>query len=352
MAVKVGIPIPDGDTTKLSRSADVWNTLATNATVTGTPGELERAAAMFEQITSPDANFIDEDLRELKTAASDLAGAYGELAQSCRDQKKAHDDMRADLEQLVKDLAIELATEVAVDLALSVLASCVSFGVGASAVAAKAAVKVAKIIDKFADLLKRAVQAAKLRAAVKIERVTAKTKQSIQRIKDLKDKLVEKLKNWRKNGQGRQTGGELRRPRNDADFEYEWADSAYDTIRRGDADIDDIARNTEKYGFSRSDIEQIKNHVFKEEHLLDSYDAGTMGRFESNPRMAEAWQRLQAGNPHSADVDLLRHELYESNYMRAHGPSYKNAHQAAIDAGLRWDPEAAAKDGLGYQWSN
>ncbi|WP_225727124.1 MULTISPECIES: hypothetical protein [unclassified Nocardia] len=194
LAVKVGIPIPDGDTTKLSHSGDVWNSLANNATVTATPGELERAAALFEQVTSPDANFIDEDLRELKTAASDLSGAYGELAQACRDQKKAHDDMRADLEQLVKDLATERATEVVVDLTLSVLASCISFGVGASAVAAKAAVKVAKIIEKFADLIKKAVQAAKIRAAVKIERATAKTKETIQRIKELGTKLVEKFK--------------------------------------------------------------------------------------------------------------------------------------------------------------
>ncbi|WP_433197392.1 hypothetical protein ACQP1G_00900 [Nocardia sp. CA-107356] len=194
LAVKVGIPIPDGDTTKLSHSGDVWNNLATNGTVTATPGEIERAAALFEQVTSPDANFIDEDLRELKTAAGDLAGAYGELAQACRDQKKAHDDMRDELVQLVKDLAVELATEVAVDLVFAAVTSCVSFGVGAAAVAAKTAVKVAKIIDKFADLIKRAVQAAKLRAAVKIERATTKTKESIQRIKELSTKLVEKLK--------------------------------------------------------------------------------------------------------------------------------------------------------------
>ncbi|MFX0577600.1 hypothetical protein [Nocardia nepalensis] len=69
--MKVGIPIPDGDTTKLSHSGDVWNNLATNGTVTATPGELERATALFEQVTSADANLIDEDLRELKTALAD-----------------------------------------------------------------------------------------------------------------------------------------------------------------------------------------------------------------------------------------------------------------------------------------
>ncbi|MBL1079314.1 hypothetical protein JK358_33405 [Nocardia sp. 2] len=195
LAAKVGIPIPDGDTAKLNRATELWNAMATHASVTAVATELERAAAMFEQVTSPDANFIDEDLRELKTAASDLAGAYGEMSQSCSDQKTAHDDLRKDLEQLLRDLAAEIAIEVAVNLAISVLVSCVSFGVGAAAVAAKTAASVAKIIDKFADLIKKATQAAKLRTAVEVKRITTKTKETIQRVKDLSTKLVEKLRN-------------------------------------------------------------------------------------------------------------------------------------------------------------
>ncbi|MFF5037455.1 hypothetical protein [Nocardia salmonicida] len=191
LAAKVGIPIPDGDTTKLSHSGDVWHNLANNASVTLAPGELEQAAALFGHVTSPDANFIDEDLRELKTAASDLGAAYGELAQACRDQKQAHDDLRVQLRQLCEDLANEIAVEVAVSLALTVVASAVSFGVGAAAVAAKTAVAVARIIDKFADLIKIAVRAAKLRTVVAVERATAKTKESI---KDLTTTLVKKLK--------------------------------------------------------------------------------------------------------------------------------------------------------------
>ncbi|QLY30032.1 hypothetical protein [Nocardia huaxiensis] len=194
LATKVGIPIPDGDTVKLSHSGDVWNSLATNASVTSAAGELERAAAMFEQITSPDANFIDEDLRELKGACDDLAGAYGEMAQACRDQKQAHDDLRTELKNLLDQLAKEIATEVAVSLALSVAASVVSFGVGAAAVAAKTAVAVAKIIDKFVDLIRIAVKAAKLKTAVTVTRLNAARKAAVQRIKDLTTKLVEKLK--------------------------------------------------------------------------------------------------------------------------------------------------------------
>jgi len=52
-------------------------------------------------------------------------------------------------------------------------------------------------------------------------------------------------------------------------------------------------------------------------------------------------------NPHPADIDLLRHEKFESDYMASTGdPSYGRAHDATNDAGYTWDPEAAARDGV------
>ncbi|TNM32157.1 WXG100 family type VII secretion target [Streptomyces sedi] len=152
---------------------------------------------------------------------------------------------------------------------------------------------------------------------------------------------------------GRQTGGEVRPWRSEEDFDNAWADEAYDSIRATD-DVDGIAANVAEYGFTRDEIAQIKSHVFEEDHLLDYYvDYGVpaeVARFESNPRMAEAWQRLQQGTPHPEDITLLRHELYESNYMRDTGnPSYNEAHRATVEAGLGWDGEAPSRDGLGFQ---
>jgi hypothetical protein len=179
------------------------------------------------------------------------------------------------------------------------------------------------------------------------------------KIGELLEKLKELLGRLGRNGHGkgggaedmvRQTGGELRRPRNDFDFEFEWADRAYDRIRAGDDDIPAIAEAARPYGFTPDDIATVKNHVFRDEHLLDSYGEGTVARFDANARMAEAWHRLADGNPHPADIDLLRHERYEAQFMRTSGdPSYQRAHAATIDAGYTWDPEAAARDGVGYQ---
>jgi uncharacterized protein YukE len=147
-----------------------------------------------------------------------------------------------------------------------------------------------------------------------------------------------------------QTGGELRRPRGDIDFEEEWAERAYETFRNSDDELPGIIATAGEYGFSADDITQIKNHVFRDEHLLDRYGDSTVARFDANPRMAEAWQRLAEGDPHPADIDLLRHERFESDHMASTGdPSYGRAHDATNDAGYTWDPEAAARDGVGYQ---
>ncbi|MCE7082314.1 hypothetical protein LZF96_19740 [Streptomyces sp. ST2-7A] len=144
-----------------------------------------------------------------------------------------------------------------------------------------------------------------------------------------------------------QSGGEIRRVRNDIDFETEWADAAYDQIRKAD-DVGAVATTAQRHGFTPDQVRQIKKHLFEDEHLLDSYGEARVGKFDSNPRIAEAWVRLRNGNPHSSDIDLLRHELYESNHMRETGSnSYKEAHQATLDAGHTWDPEAASRDGFG-----
>ncbi|MFJ2137072.1 DUF6531 domain-containing protein [Streptomyces sp. NPDC087228] len=140
-------------------------------------------------------------------------------------------------------------------------------------------------------------------------------------------------------------GSSFRRPRSEMDFELEWADHAYDAIR-ADAQLGRVAQTAASHGYSAADINQIYNHLFVESHQLD---AGML-RFDANPRIARAWERLQNGNPHPSDFDLLAHELYESNWMRQHGDqNYRRAHQATLDAGRTWDEHAPAADGIGFR---
>jgi hypothetical protein len=108
------------------------------------------------------------------------------------------------------------------------------------------------------------------------------------------------------------------------------ADRAYAHIRSSGTDVATIAENT---GIKVANIQKVKDHLFTNEHLLDRYEAlgipGEMRRFDSNMDIANAWKRLEAGTFDAADMQLLRHETAEAWYMRKHGPSYNNSHNAA-----------------------
>ncbi|GAB2597888.1 hypothetical protein Aab01nite_73630 [Paractinoplanes abujensis] len=150
----------------------------------------------------------------------------------------------------------------------------------------------------------------------------------------------------------RATGGEMRPPLHELDFEFTWAERSYERIRTATDDVGQVATTAARYGFSEADVRQVKNHVFLEEHVLDLYDdvPAEVARFGSNPRIAEAWERLRTGNPHPEDIVWLNHERYEAQYMIETGdPSYRRAHNATLEAGHEWHPEAAAADGFGYQ---
>lgn len=108
---------------------------------------------------------------------------------------------------------------------------------------------------------------------------------------------------------------------------FEWADDAYVAFRGDDRDIDDIDDigavlaqypRTDGTHFTRDEVRQIKNHLFREEHPILDYDGGIANRrYAADPDIAEAWIRLRAGSPHPADLVLLGHELAESNSQRS-----------------------------------
>ncbi len=149
------------------------------------------------------------------------------------------------------------------------------------------------------------------------------------------------------------SGGAVR-PRDDF-AAFEWAEDAYDHFRRDDGDIDDIARTlgehprTDGSHFTRDDVEQIKNHLFREEHPIIDYDGNLIRRrFDADPAIAEAWIRLRAGHPLPADIVLLEHELAESTYLRADpGSTYQDAH-AHANLDHHWSNDIPPRTGERY----
>lgn len=84
------------------------------------------------------------------------------------------------------------------------------------------------------------------------------------------------------------------------------ADMYYEEIRHMNTDIQKIADNT---GFTRSQIQIVKNYLFNDEHEI----YGELKRFDPNFAIAESWRRLAFDpkniKPH--DLTLLNHEIME-----------------------------------------
>jgi hypothetical protein len=175
---QVGVPVPDGDTDKVSKAADAWDRLATVYQTQTIAEGLEVDARTFRDTHSPEVEYIVRDLGELRDAMTSVADGCAELSQSCKDYKSALDDLRTQLEGILTDRAIELAVTAAIGIA----ASFVSFGAGAVAGTAKAV----QSITKFARIISEAVGAWKISkniaSGVKKARDIAGLRAKLQRI--------------------------------------------------------------------------------------------------------------------------------------------------------------------------
>jgi hypothetical protein len=110
----------------------------------------------------------------------------------------------------------------------------------------------------------------------------------------------------------------------------EYAPNAYDAIR-GANDVADIARHA---GWSEARIDRIKNHLFIQEHRLEA----RIGRFDPDPDIADAWERLRRGEHNEEDLRLLEHEYFESRFEGIFRTDARTAHEATIRSGRTWNP--------------
>jgi hypothetical protein len=178
---QVGVPVPDGDTGKVSTAADAWDRLATVYQTKTIAEGLEVDARAFRDTHSPEVEYLARDLEELRAATSSVLDGCAELAQSCKDYESALSELRAQLEGILHDLEVELAVTAAVAIA----ASFVCFGASAIAGTAKAA----QSITKFAGIIADAVAAWKLSKniskGVKRAYDIAGLREKLQRLKNL-----------------------------------------------------------------------------------------------------------------------------------------------------------------------
>ncbi|HDR3494217.1 TPA: pre-toxin TG domain-containing protein [Bacillus wiedmannii] len=105
----------------------------------------------------------------------------------------------------------------------------------------------------------------------------------------------------------------------------------YEEIRNSSSDVQSIVKNT---GIHERHVSRAKEHVFFKKH-----DLGEQGynRFDPDYPIAQGWKRLESGNFLKEDMDLLRHEIFESRFEGIFKTDYKTAHKATVRSGRPWE---------------
>ena len=98
------------------------------------------------------------------------------------------------------------------------------------------------------------------------------------------------------------------------------------------AQADNVQKIATISGFSIEEIQQIKNHVFFDEHIL----YGGKDKFFPDYNMAIAFKRLENGIPEERDILLLKHELFESQCEKKYNLTASEAHAMATEK-YDWD---------------
>lgn len=182
---KIGITVPDGNATTISNAAITWDAACTADGAAGFPATLEAAAAAFSGLVAPEVEYIDEDLRALKSAADAALTAMGELAQSCRDHRAALDELRDLLKQQLEMVRDALIQELAITAAISVASSFITFGAGAAIGLAGAAAICARYARPMRAIIEGWQNRRRIAAGVKFEQDLARHVRECERLEDL-----------------------------------------------------------------------------------------------------------------------------------------------------------------------
>ena len=95
---------------------------------------------------------------------------------------------------------------------------------------------------------------------------------------------------------------------------------SYDDIRASTTDVQSIVGNT---GLKDFQVERVKNHLFYDDtHQLRA----SVGRFDPDFEIGQAWQRMESGQHLPQDIQLFKHEYFESRFEKIFKTDYGTAH--------------------------
>jgi len=152
----------------------------------------------------------------------------------------------------------------------------------------------------------------------------AKTRNGLEQTKTLGKGNSGKIKTFirkfkKKRNKKLETGARRVKPLDEINAEEIWAPKEYQRIRANKTDVREIAKNT---GLSEYKIKRIKDHLFYDKHVLRE----RICRFDPDAEIASAWDRLIKGDFVKNDLDLLKHEYFESKFERIFKTNYDTAH--------------------------
>ena len=112
------------------------------------------------------------------------------------------------------------------------------------------------------------------------------------------------------------------------EHEDKLAAKMYEEIR---ASKNDVAKISENLNMPEFQAQRVKDHLFYNKHQL-KHGAG-FERFDPDFEIANAWKRLEAGTHKEADLQIFKHEHFESKFEGIFKTDYHTAHDAANRAG-------------------
>lgn len=152
---KIGVPIPDGDTDKLSHAASAWSSFSSHESISGANTSIQSIHDGFVNVTTDDATHIQTHLATLKGAVTSLSNYSTAMASPVGAHENALTDLRSGINTISKELVLALGA-VAVAFVASIAVTALSGGLaagaavgtaeGAAALIARAAISIKNLI--------------------------------------------------------------------------------------------------------------------------------------------------------------------------------------------------------------
>ncbi len=164
LLAKIGIPVPDGDASKLASAATAWRNFGSNEHVSDAGRTLQTMHDGFSHVTTDDAQHIQTHLTTLEGAVTALSSYSTAMSGPVNSHESALQDLRTDVKHDTHELVIALGIAAA---AVIISIAVVAFTGGASlAITGESASAAALLIARTGTAIRDLITTSRLVTAV------------------------------------------------------------------------------------------------------------------------------------------------------------------------------------------